>query len=156
MQTPSLDEWPDAFHPRMTLRLAEAFNTLDPSLLLPYLSDTVCWYSQITDRARGRGWTVEKLHSALKYFRETPRAHLCAELAVTAPLQSPRTVFGVHGLPCVRLEQYIPKGPDTINEGVVLVHLRTEQDKIQQINISHAIPSPQKAWRLGLYPWTDR
>jgi hypothetical protein len=153
MERPTLESWPDTSHATLVRRYAEAWNTLDLTVVRPHFASDIHWLSQ-SMLGGPRGDEVARyLHRSMEHYRNRPELQVRAELAL-APGPNRSTVFGRTGEPCVRLESLSLTPRRTSN--VVLAMLQTEGDSIREIVRVTMPPGPRRAWRFHLYPWTDR
>jgi hypothetical protein len=123
--------------------LARAWNSLDASLLEPYIAEDIIFWSQqaLTDMT-GKNAVMAHLKTEMETIRKTPHERVFAELGETKPYpMAPEPPE-----PCVVLAR------GDKNNVRALALFRVECGKINSIGICSDAPHPSTARRTGEYP----
>ncbi len=130
-------------HKEAVTIMARAWNNLDASLLEPYISEDIIFWSQqaLTDMA-GKKAVMAYLNAEMEAIRKLPDERVYAELGETKPLP----MAPADPEPCVVLAH---GDKDNIK---ALALLKLECGKINSIGICSDAPHPSTAIRSGKYP----
>ena len=131
-------------HKEAAIILARAWNTLDASLLEPYIAkDIIFWSQQALTDMTGKKAVMDHLNTEMEAMRRSPQERIFAELGETRPnplaLDTPE--------PCVVLAR------GDRNNVRALALLKLECGKINSIGICSDAPHPSTARRTGEYPY---
>jgi len=134
----------------LVMVLAKAWNTLDSSLLAPYLADGVVYESQqVLAPLVGKEAVLDHLHQKMLSLRDAPadRKYYC-EIGNCGSQRGMRVMVmsAVEGKPCVVL------AIGNRDKPVALVLLETADCLIKRVDISTVVPHPSTAIRSGEYP----
>ena len=129
---------------------AKTWNTLNPSLIEPYLADDVVYESQVVFNALvGREAVFAHLQGKMRTIKKTRyKSDVFAEIGYCGSQDGNKIqVLSVSDFrPCVLMAQGNP------DEVIALVLLETEAGKIKRIDICTEVPHPSTAMRTGEYP----
>ncbi len=139
---PAFDTVRDA---HLYIQIARAHNTLDASLYAPILADDVVYESQsVFSALEGKEKVLEYLAEKFETIRSyLPESRLFAELGFHGSYpMAPRTDW----LPCIVVAQ---GDSEDVSASVLLT---ISDGLIKRIDICTVVPSPDMAFRTGIYP----
>ncbi|MGD8493975.1 MAG: hypothetical protein PVI38_16590 [Desulfobacterales bacterium] len=124
--------------------LARAWNTLNASLLEPYVAkDIIFWSQQALTDMTGKNAVMAHLKAEMETIRRSPQERIFAELGETKPYP----LAPDDPEPCVVLAR------GDRNNIRALALLKLDCGKINSIGICSDAPHPSTAKRTGEYPY---
>jgi hypothetical protein len=124
--------------------LARAWNTLNASLLEPYVAkDIIFWSQQALTDMTGKNAVMAHLKAEMETIRRSPQERIFAELGETKPYP----LAPDDPEPCVVLAR------GDRNNIRALALLKLDCGKINSIGICSDAPHPSTAKRTGDYPY---
>ncbi|MGD8943639.1 MAG: hypothetical protein PVJ37_10255 [Desulfobacterales bacterium] len=124
--------------------LARAWNTLNASLLEPYVAkDIIFWSQQALPDMTGKNAVMAHLKAEMETIRRSPQERIFAELGETKPYP----LAPDDPEPCVVLAR------GDRNNIRALALLKLDCGKINSIGICSDAPHPSTAKRTGEYPY---
>jgi hypothetical protein len=128
---------------------AEAWNTLDASLIIPYLADDVLYTSQnVFSSLKGREEVAHYLLGKMETILNSSDRSVKAEMGFCGSQEGYRVMVWAawENRPCVILYQ------GSAIEPIALVILETKNNLIQEIGICTVVPHPSTASKTGIFP----